>query len=172
MRLGELLALRWGDVDWNSGRVWVRRNVTRSGHFQEPKSRGSVRAIAMPPTLARALREHRLASPFSGEDELVFPNETGRPLDGGNLVRREFKPALGRAGLPQIRFHDLRHTYASLLIAQGEHPKLISDQLGHASVQITLDRYGHLMDQSYGDASGRLETALFGGESAAVVATS
>jgi integrase len=77
------------------------------------------------------------------------------------MVRRLFDPALRKAGLPRMRFHDLRHTFASLLIAQGEHPKLISEQLGHASTQITLDRYGHLMDQSYGDASVRLETALF-----------
>ena len=79
------------------------------------------------------------------------------------MVRRLFAPALRKAGLPQIRFHDLRHTYASLLIAQGEHPKLIAEQLGHASVQITLDRYEHLMDQPYGDASSRLEAVLFGG---------
>jgi hypothetical protein len=85
------------------------------------------------------------------------------------MVRREFTPALRRARLPQIRFHDLRHTYASLLIAQGAHPKLISEQLGHASVQITLDRYGHLMDQSYGDASDALEASLFGCESASAV---
>jgi integrase len=74
---------------------------------------------------------------------------------------RRYFAALRKAGFPRIRFHDLRHTFAGLLIAQGEHPKLISEQLGHASVQITLDRYGHLMDQSYGDASDRLEAALF-----------
>ena len=91
-----------------------------------------------------------------------FANTKGGPLDGHNLVRRQFKPALRRAGLPQIRFHDLRHLFASLLIAQGEHPKLISEQLGHASVQITLDRYGHLMPQSYDHAGERLEAALFG----------
>jgi integrase len=102
-----------------------------------------------------------MASSFKGEDDLIFPSERGTPLDGRNLVRRYFEPALRTAGLPRIRFHDLRHTFASLLIAQGEHPKLISEQLGHASVQITLDRYGHLMDQSYGDASDRLEAALF-----------
>jgi integrase len=62
---------------------------------------------------------------------------------GVNLVRREFKPALRKAKLPDVRFHDLRHGFASLLIAQGEHPKLISEQLGHASVKITMDRYGH-----------------------------
>jgi hypothetical protein len=77
------------------------------------------------------------------------------------MVRRYFEPALRKAGLPHIRFNDLRHTFVSLLIDQGEHPKLISEQLGHASTQVTLDRYGHLMDQSYGDASDRLEVTLF-----------
>jgi integrase len=116
----------------------------------------------MPATLGSELRRHRLASRFSTEEDFVFPSERGTPLDGGNMVKRYFTPALRRAKLPTIRFHDLRHTYASLLIAEGAHPKLISEQLGHASVQITLDRYGHLMDQSYGDASAALEAALFG----------
>ena len=162
MRLGELLAVRWGDVDWRSRQIWVRRNVTRTGRFQEPKTRGSVRAIAMPQTLVNALRHHLVASEHSREDDLIFANGCGKSQDGPNMVRREFKPALRRAGLRQIRFHDLRHTFASLLVAQGEHPKYISEQLGHASVQITLDRYGHLMPHSYDDAAARLETALFG----------
>lgn len=121
----------------------------------------SGKSIAMTPTLALALRKHQVASKFSGEDELVFTT-TGRPLDGCNLVRREFKPALRRAGLRQIRFHDLRHTFASLLIAQGEHVKYISQQLGHASAQMTLDRYGHLMPEAFDQAGDRLEAALFG----------
>ena len=126
-RRGELLALRWGDVDWNSRRVWVRRNVTNRSVFQEPKTRGSVRAIAMLTTLATALREHQMASPFKDADDLIFSTQKGTPVDGHNFVRRVFDPALRRAGLPKIRFHDLRHTFASLLIAQGEHPKLISE---------------------------------------------
>lgn len=162
IRLGELLALRWGDVDWQSRRLWVRRSITRKGTFQDPKTRGAVRAIAITPTLAIALREHRMASAFKGDGALIFCTGKGTPLDGVNLVRRFFKPALRRANLPNVRFHDLRHSFASLLIAQGEHPKLISEQLGHASVKTTMDRYGHLMDQSYGDASERLDAALFG----------
>jgi integrase len=168
MRRGELVGLRWGDVDWNSRRLWVRRSVGLRGAIQQPKSRGSVRAVAMAPTLVSALRRHRLASPFSEEGDPIFASERGTPLDGGNMVRRALVPALRRAGLPQIRFHDLRHTFASLLIAQGEHPKYISEQLGHASVQITLDRYGHLMPQSYDQAGDRLEAALFGPERTAV----
>lgn len=169
-RRGELLGLRWGDVDWNSRRLWVRRSVGLQGVIQQPKSRGSVRAVAMTPTLVSALRRHRLASPFSEQDDPVFASERGTPLDGGNMVKRALVPALRRAGLPQIRFHDLRHTFASLLIAQGEHPKLISEQLGHASIQITLDRYGHLMPQSYDQAGDRLEAALFGEREAATIA--
>jgi hypothetical protein len=111
-----------------------------------------------------ALREHQIASSFSSEDDLVFSTEKGTPLDGHNFVRRVFDPALRRAGLPRIRFHDLRHSFASLLIAQGEHPKLISEQLGHASVQITLDRYGHLLPASYDSAGERLDAALFGAD--------
>jgi integrase len=161
IRRGELLGLKWGDVDWNGRRLWVRRSVGPDGRFQQPKTKGSVRAIALTATLLSALRLHHMASGFKGEDDLIFPSERGTPLDGRNVVSRQFEPALRKAGLPRIRFHDLRHTFASLLIAQGEHPKLISEQLGHASVQITLDRYGHLMDQSYGDASVRLESTLF-----------
>jgi integrase len=160
VRRGELLGLKWGDIDWQGRRLWVRRSVGPAG-FQEPKTSASVRAIALTPTLISALRVHRMASSFKGDDDLIFASERGTPLDGRNLVQRHFEPSLRKAGLPHMRFHDLRHTYASLLIAQGEHPKLISEQLGHASVQITLDRYGHLMDQSYGDASARLEEALF-----------
>jgi integrase len=141
MRRGELLGLKWGDVDWAGRRIWVRRSVGPDGRFQQPKTRGSVRAIALTPTLVSALRLHRMASRFKEEDDLIFASERGTPLDGRNMVRRYFEPALRNAGLPRIRFHDLRHTFASLLIAQGEHPKLISEQLGHASIQITLDRY-------------------------------
>lgn len=80
-----------------------------------------------------------MASAFGEPDDLIFPSEKGTPLDGNNMVRREFTPALRRARLPLMRFHDLRRSYASLPIRQGVH------SLGHASIQRTLDRYGHLM---------------------------
>lgn len=161
-RRGELLGLRWSDVDWNAGRVRVSRSIGLSGAVKKPKSRKSVRAIALTPTLASELRRHRMASPFSDDSDYVFPSERGTPLDGGNMVKNVFEPARRRAKLPRVRFHDLRHSFASLLIAQNAHPKYISEQLGHASVQITLDRYGHLLDQSYTDESAKLEAALFG----------
>jgi integrase len=169
-RRGELLGLTWADVDWDRRRLWIRRSVGLGGQVKRPKSRRSVRAIALTPTLVAELRRHRMASKAKAETDPVFASSTGTPLDGRNLVRVIFEPALKRAGLPHMRFHDLRHTFASLLIAQGAHPKYISEQLGHASVQITLDRYGHLFDQSYGDESAKLETALFGAQSEAAEA--
>ena len=114
----------------------------------------------MTATLSRALRVHRMASRYKGSQDYVFASERGTPLDGRN-TSRAFTATLKRAGLPAIRFHDLRHSFASLLIAQGAHPKFISEQLGHASSQITLDRYSHLFDQSYADESAKLEAALF-----------
>jgi integrase len=114
--------------------------------------------------LLTVLLEHRLASRWKQPDDLIFASSQGTPLDPAN-IRRLFRAALKRAGLPHMRFHDLRHCYASLLVAQGAHPKFISEQLGHASAQITMDRYSHLLDQSYADESDKLEAALFGGRS-------
>jgi len=94
--------------------------------------------------------------------KLVFPNEVGNPMNHQNMVQRHFEPALRKAGLRRIRFHDLRHTYAALLIDQGEHPKYIQVQMGHSSINITMDTYGHLMKTVNRDASSRLEKAVFG----------
>ena len=129
-----------------------------------------MRAIALAPTVVTALLEHRMRSPFSGEEDYLFPSRTGGPMDAANFVRREFKPAVRRAGLPPVRFHDLRHSFASLLIHEKLAPKLISEQLGHASISITMDRYGHLFERSYADASESIEAAVFGTPAAAVEA--
>jgi integrase len=86
----------------------------------------------------------------------------GTPLDRGNVVRRDFWPLLKQVGLRRIRFHDLRHTFATLLIDQGESPKYIQAQLGHASIQATMDRYGHLLPDINQQAGRRLEENLFG----------
>jgi integrase len=114
----------------------------------------------MAPTLAHTLQGH-LLEVADASDALVFPAKRGKPLDPDNLVKREFQPALTRAELRQIRFHDLRHTYASLLINNNENIKYISEQMGHASVQITLDRYGHLFPNAKREAVLRLERSLF-----------
>ncbi|OGX37489.1 MAG: hypothetical protein A3D87_08735 [Omnitrophica WOR_2 bacterium RIFCSPHIGHO2_02_FULL_50_17] len=98
----------------------------------------------MSPKLKEALEIHRITSPIN-ESDLIFVNKEGNPLDPDNIIKREFQPALRMAGLRTIRFHDLRHTYTSLLIAQGENIKFIQSQLGHASIQTTRDRYGHIL---------------------------
>jgi integrase len=162
VRRGELFALRWSDFDRERRRLRVGRSLDRHRHgeFHEPKTRRSVRMIACRPTLVEALVAHRLGSDFAADDDLIFSNRDGGPMDAANFVRREFRPALRRVKVPMVRFHDLRHTFASLLIAQGVAPKLISEQLGHASIAITMDRYGHLFDQSYADASDAVERAF------------
>jgi integrase len=160
LRRGELLALQWGDIDWNSNQISVRRSIFR-GKFINPKSKHSIRRIVISPILRQELEQYRLLCRKS-DRELIFTNENGLPLDPDNLIKRGFYPALDRAGLRRIRFHDLRHTYASLLIYQGENIKFIQSQLGHASAKTTLDRYGHLMPNLENDAAWRLDKTVFG----------
>jgi integrase len=160
MRLGELLALQWSDLDWNSGTIRVRRSVWQ-GEFQDPKSARSVRTIGMSPRLAAALFGHQVNTPWS-EHNLVFPTEDGMLVDPSNLRHRIFEPALTAAGLRKIRIHDLRHTFASLLINQGENLKYVQQQLGHASITTTVDRYGHLMPDAHVGVSQRLDATVFG----------
>jgi len=170
MRRGELLGLQWGDIDWHDDQIRVRRSLyfetrrkgkERKWRFVTPKSKNSVRAINMSPTLTLALKKHKLAQ-LPGPHDLVFPNEDGNPMDPDNMVKREFLPALRRAGLRQLPFHSLRHSFTALLIAQGENIKYIQSQLGHASVQTTLDRYGHLLPATHKEAALRLDQTLFG----------
>ena len=97
-------------------------------------------------------------------------NETGKPIDHHNLVNRYFKPALKAVGLPRIRFHDLRHTYASLLIEQGENIKYVQTQLGHSSPTVTWNVYAHLMKPVNQEAACRLENTVFGENGSKMVA--
>ena len=157
MRRGELLGLRWEDIDLESHRIFVRRALWR-GKFVTPKSRRSRRTIDMAPTLRTSLA--KLPSRFQGG--LVFCRTDGEPINPDIFAQRDWARALRRAELRRIRFHDLRHTYASLLIAQGAHPKYIQAQLGHASIQTTLDRYGHLMPDAHAAEARKLDRLVFG----------
>jgi len=160
MRLGELLALQWSDIDWRGSTIRVRRSIWQ-GKFQEPKTRNSVRTIGVTPTLAAALLDHKVQAPWN-EHDLVFTAPDGGMVDPANLRHRVFEPALRVAGLRKIRIHDLRHTFASLLINQGENLKYVQQQLGHASITTTVDRYGHLMPDAHVGASKRLDATVFG----------
>jgi integrase len=162
MRQGELFGLQWEDIDFARHQVHVRRSLWH-GTLGTPKSRRSRRAIDMPPTLERALQQLSTTR----RSEFVFCSERGTPLDADNLRHRVFPEALRRAQLRRIRFHDLRHTYTSLLIAHNAHPKYIQAQLGHASIQTTLDRYGHLMPQLHQAEAQKLDELVFGQQAAA-----
>ncbi len=158
-RQGELLGLKWSDIDWEARQVNVQRTFN-NGQWYEPKTATSRRNIDVGPTTLTALREWRLACPPNDLD-LIFPNQAGGPVDAANLRYRVFYPALKRAGLERVRFHDLRHTYASLMIQQGENIKYIQTQLGHSSPTVTLNVYAHLMESTNQAAAKRLENAIF-----------
>jgi len=156
MRRGELLGLRWEDVE-SRATLFVRRALWR-GKFVTPKSRRSRRTIDLAPTLRAALAK----VPSRFQAGLVFCSPDGEPINPDTFAQRDWARALRRAELRRIRFHDLRHTYASLLIAQGAHPKYIQTQLGHASIQTTLDRYGHLMPDAHAAEARKLDRLVFG----------
>ncbi|MFL5911207.1 MAG: tyrosine-type recombinase/integrase [Gaiellaceae bacterium] len=152
-RQSELLGLQWADIDFDGGVVHVRRQLDRSGGYTQPKTPKALREIVLMPSLAALLRQHRFGSPYSAAADPVFATTTGRPMYYRNVTRRGLVAAITKAGLaregePRLRFHDLRHTFASLLIAQGLNVVFISRQLGHASPSMTLDVYGGLFDRA------------------------
>ena len=156
LREGELLGLKWEDVDLDAGTLAVRRTLseTRTGHrFEAPKN-GKGRRIKLTTGAMKALRRHRkaqleerLRAAGLWEDHgLVFPNQVGKTMNAKNLTARSFKQILERAGLPRtVRVHDLRHTCATILLKVGQHPKYVQELLGHANIGITLDTYSHVL---------------------------
>jgi integrase len=140
---GELFGLRWADVNLAAGALHlVRQLKTRSSGRQVLLI--SVAVDALGRHLARQ-REERLLLGLAWDDHgLVFTNTVGKPLHPSNFLQRSFYPLLARAGLPRIRFHDLRHSAAPLLLGLGIHPKIVSEMLGHSQIGITLDLYSHV----------------------------
>jgi integrase len=170
LRAGELLGLKWEDVDLEAGMLQVRRTLSeaRSGRiFEAPKS-GKGRRIRLTRKATEALRGHRkrqleeklrLGSLLQ-ENDLVFPSQAGTPIGGRNLIRH-FKIRLGRAGLPStFRFHDLRHTCATLLLRQGVHVKFVQELLGHGDVSLTLNTYSHVLPDMGDTVAGAMDEAL------------
>ncbi len=144
LRAGELWGLQWGDIDWNSRQIHVRRSLWK-GNFQTPKTKNSIRRVDISDHLVHELKKWKLQCPI-GELDLVFPGTDGKPSSHDNVARRHFNPALRRAELRQVSFHSLRHTNASMRILANQNIKYLSTQLGHSSIQITLDVYGHLFN--------------------------
>ena len=162
LRLGELLALQWGDLDWAAKRLYVRRTVHR-GAFYVPKSRRSRRTVDLGDQLLAVLSRRRreaFGEADSPAEALVFPSSAGGPINPDNLRNRVWAPALAKAKLRHVRIHSLRHSYASLLIQNGENIKYVSAQLGHASAAFTLDVYSHVIPDGKRAAATRLETAF------------
>jgi integrase len=128
------------------------------------KTEESERMIDLGPAVMAELKKWKLACPKNEKNELnlVFPSKTGTPIDHHHLVARHFAPTLKEAKLPGIRYHDLRHTFASLLIAQGENIKRIQTMLGHSRPTVTLDIYSHLIEPSNQEAARRLEGNVLG----------
>ncbi|MDO8614991.1 MAG: tyrosine-type recombinase/integrase [Dehalococcoidia bacterium] len=171
LRQGELLALKWRDFDAGAERLTVCRSVrwvTGLGSVEgEPKTRSGRRSVLLAPLVVAALRRHRtqqteqrLRAIAWEDNDLIFTNEIGRHIEASNLLRRSFRPLLERADLPRIRFHDLRHTAATLLLGQGVHAKIVSEMLGHSNIAITMDLYSHVTPTMQADAAAKME-ALF-----------
>jgi integrase len=170
LRRGELLGLRWQDVDLKRGYLQVRQQLIRTKKglsFTTPKGSKS-RSVKLTQRAVETLKSHRKRQL---EDKLrlvglwqdaglVFTTRKGTPFHPDSLTKRSFEPLMKRAGLPQIRFHDLRHTFATLLLAKGTHPKVVQEMLGHANISQTIDTYSHVLPDMQSEAAAAMEEVL------------
>lgn len=173
LRQGELLGLRWRDVDLDGAALRVAvtlQRIDKEYRLLEPKTAKSRRTLPLPPVAVAALRAHRirqLEERLRGGDVwedwqgagLVFTREDGGPLHA-STVTHHFQKLLATAGLPRVRFHDLRHTAATLLLAQGAPARLIMEVLGHSQISLTMNTYAHVMPAALREAAGHMEVAL------------
>lgn len=171
LRRGEILALRWKNVDLSDNRrmLSIRESAeqTKEGvRYKEPKA-GKARTVALSSTLLAELKAHRVRQAEEqlkigirpGDDSFVVAQADGRPLKPVSLTH-EWTRILAKTSLPRIRFHDLRHTHASQMLAAGVHPKVASERLGHSTIGITLDLYSHVMPGMQADAAEQVDVAL------------
>ena len=170
LRQGEALGLRWQDVDLERGTLQVNKQLQRiDSEFRllEPKTQRSRRTLALPATIVRELRDHRVrqqreretAPVGPAQPDLVFSRSDGVPLDG-TVVTHQFHRLLDRAAIPQRRFHDLRHSCATLLLAQGVSPRVVMEILGHSQIALTMNTYTHVLPELKQDAARRMDEAL------------
>lgn len=169
MRRGEILALRWSDLEADLSVAHVRRSVhpTRDGlAYEMPKTKRSRRAVVLPEYLRAMLRVQRDAQARRRRDQgSVIPDPVVDDAGGGPMhpdsLSGGWRRALRHAGLPPVRFHDLRHAHATLMLQQGIHPKIVSERLGHSSIGITLDTYSHVLP-SMQEGAARAADEIFG----------
>ena len=173
LRRGEILGLRWQDVDLAAGRLAVTQTLTRTADgpaFAPPKTARGRRSIALDPRTVAVLQAHRrcqleqrlaLGLGTPGPDGLVFTNPDGSGITHAQ-VASAYEASVKASGLRRIGFHDLRHTHASLALAAGVHPKVVSERLGHSGVGITLDTYSHTILALQEDAAATVARVVFG----------
>ena len=171
MRMGELLGLKWTDLDWERRGLQVQRQLRmkRGGgyEFTRPKTKAGMRALRLGDAMLENLRQHQkrqlndiqIAGNRWHALDLIFPSTIGKPLDGSYL-RKAFKQLIRQAGLPNIRFHDLRHTAASLMLNYGVPVIVVSRRLGHARPSMTLDVYGHLIPSMQEEVAEVMDTLI------------
>lgn len=170
LRQGEALGLTWQHVDLELGYVRIAKQLQRiDGQLQlvDPKTPRSRRVIAMPATIVNGLREHRArqnaerarAGERWTDSGFVFTGPEGLPLDG-SAISKQFHRVLDRAGLPQRRFHDLRHSCATLLLVQGVSPRVVMDVLGHSQIGLTMNTYSHVIPELRREAADRMDHLL------------
>ena len=174
VRPSEAFAIRWQDLDLEKATASITRTLQwhkgkgKGFYFDEPKTKGSRRSVPLPASLVQQLREHRAKQAqellaLGIRTDLVFSNSEGMPLLRRNVIKRHYKPALRAAGLPtDARLYDLRHTCATLLLAAGVHPKVVSERLGHSDVTLTLNVYSHVLPGMQEGATAQLERMLYG----------
>jgi integrase len=165
LRLGEIFGLQWADVDLQGGSIFVRHTLTELAgrlSLSEPKTPKSRRRVALPAVVVEALHEHRKRELLDGHAATtwVFHNRLGRPLRRAGFYVSHFKPLLKKAGLPDMHFHGLRHTFASLLLSASVHPKIVQEALGHTTISMTLDTYSHLLPTMQAEAAVQLDRLL------------
>ena len=172
LRPSEYLALKWTDLDWDSGSIRVARTLEAmqggGWRFAETKRARSRRTVKLQSFVLQLLRDHIVAQAEEREQAgekwrdhgLIFTAQNGEPVNERNLVQQYFKPLLKLAGLPDIRLYDLRHTAATLALSAGVPPKVVSEQLGHASAAFTLDVYSHVLPHMQEAAAAKVEALL------------
>jgi integrase len=174
LRQGEALGLRWQDVDLGLGYLRVSKQLQRidgKAQLVEPKTRRSRRTIAMPTSIVNALKEHQSRQQAEKnearerwtENGLVFATPFGKPIDA-TRVSKQFHHHLARAGLAQRRFHDLRHSCATLLLVQGVSPRVVMDVLGHSQIALTMNTYSHVIPELRREAANRMDELLDQGD--------
>ena len=171
LREGELLGLKWRDVRFEEKALEIRGSLQRVKAglvVMEPKTKQSRRRVGLTEAALISLRRHRtrqaeerlrVGPAWEGLD-LVFTDEAGAPIDATKFLRNSFAPLLKAAGLPKMRFHDLRHTAATLLLGRGIHPKIVSEMLGHSQVGITLDLYSHVTPTMQREATAAMDAIV------------